>query len=146
MRTGFLIARIMKELSAPSNNDRLARAMFVASAVGYHVPLHMDRTAAECADMHMKTFRDICGSVNENLALDTKKAQDIFREVIRIRFELVQGVIDPAIVQAALCSMSSEDGLTRQEFAMSEWLASRPDFIRCQLEIADVLKQSTAEE
>jgi hypothetical protein len=145
MRTGFLIARIMKELSAPSNNDRLARAMFVANAVGFHVPLMLEKTASECADAHMKFFRDICGSVNENIALDTKKAQDVFREIIRIRFELVQGVIDPQIVQAALCSSTMEDGLTRQEFAMSEWLASRPDFIRCQLEIADVLKQSTAE-
>lgn len=145
MRTGFLIARILKELSAPSNNDRLARAMFVANAVGYHVPLMLDKTASECADAHMKQFRDICGSVNENLALDTKKAQDVFRDIIRIRFELVNGVIDPAIVQAALTSVSAQDGLTRQEYSISEWLATRPDFIRCQLEIADVLKQTDAE-
>uniref|UniRef100_A0AB39CD27 Virion structural protein n=1 Tax=Pseudomonas phage RVTF4 TaxID=3236931 RepID=A0AB39CD27_9VIRU len=143
MRTGFLIARIMKELRSPSNNDRLARAMFVANAVGYHVPLNLSVTAQECADAHMSFFRGICGSVNENLSLDTKKAQDVFREIIRIRYELVNGVIDPAIVQAALCSSSAQDGLTREEFSMSEWLASRPDFIRCQLEIADVLKQTS---
>ncbi|WDS62346.1 virion structural protein [Pseudomonas phage D6] len=141
-----MIARILKELSAPKNNDRMARAMFVANAVGFHVPLMLDKTAAECAEAHNKTFRDICGQVNENLALDTKRAQDIFREIIRIRYELVAGVIDPSIVQAALCSSTMQDGLTREEFAMSEWLSSRPDFIRCQLEIADVLRQSAAEE
>lgn len=145
MRIGFLLARIMKELRSPSNNDRLARAMFIANAVGYYVPLNLAATAAECADTHMTFFRQICSQVNENLSLDTKKAQDVFREIIRIRFELVNGVIDPAIVQAALCSTSAQDGLTREEFAMSEWLASRPDFIRCQLELADVLKQ-TAED
>jgi len=143
MRIGFLIARLLKELRAPSNNDRLARAMFVANAVGYFVPLDLTATPQECADKHMAFFRGICGSVNENVSLDTKKAQDVFREVIRIRFELVNGVIDPAIVQAALASSSSQDGLTREEFSMNEWLASRPDFIRAQLEIADVLKQTS---
>lgn len=143
MRTGFLIARIMKELRSPSNNDRLARAMFVANAVGYQVALNPGCTPQECADSHMTYFRSICSGVNENLSLDTKKAQDVFREVIRIRYELMNGVIDPYVVQAALCSSSAQDGLTREEFAMSEWLASRPDFIRCQLEIADVLKQTS---
>lgn len=146
MRTGFLIARIMKDLSSPSNNDRLARAMFVANAVGFHVPLMLDKTPAECAEAHTKFFRSICGSVNENIALDTKKAQDVFNDIIRIRYELVKGVIDPSLVQAALTSTTAQDGLTRSEFSMAEWLASRPDFIRCQLEIADVLKQTAAEE
>lgn len=146
MRAGFLIARIMKELRSPSNNDRLARAMFVASAVGYHVRLNPECSAEECAEQNGKFFRDICGSVNENLALDTRKAQDLFREVIRIRYELMNGVIDPCVVQAALSSTTAKDGLTREEFPMSEWLASRSDFIRCQLEIADVLKQVSAGE
>lgn len=142
MRTGFLIARIIKTLQSPSNNDRLARAMFVANAVGFFVPLCTDKTFEQHAEEHGKLFRDICGSVNENLALDTKKAQSLFREILRIRCELISGVIDPAIVHAAMTSATMEDGLTRQEFAMSEWLANRGDFVRCQLEIADVLKQS----
>lgn len=145
MRTGFLISRIMKELKSPSNNDRLARAMFVANAVGFFVPLNPSVTHTECADAHASFFSKICGSVNENIALDTKKAQSVFREIIRIRYELMNGVIDPTIVQAALCSSTMEDGLSRTEFAMSEWMGSRSDFIRCQLEIADVLKQSEGE-
>lgn len=142
MRTGFLISRILKELKSPSNNDRLSRAMFVASAVGFHVPLNPGCNATECADQNMAKFRSICGAVNENLALDTKKAQDLFREILRIRYELMNGVIDPTIVQAALASCTASDVLTREEFAMSQWLSSYPDFIRCQLEIADVLKQA----
>ena len=35
-----------------------------------------------------------------------------------------------------------EDGVTREEFTMAQWLSSRSDFIRCQLEMADVLKQT----
>lgn len=145
MRTGFLIARILKTLSAPSGDDRLARAMFVANAVGFNVPLSTDKTFEESAEEHGKFFREICSAVNENLALDTKKAQSLFREILRIRHELLAGVIDPAIVHAALCSNTMEDGVSRKEYAMGEWLANRGDFVRAQLEIADVLRQVNTE-
>ncbi len=145
MRTGFLISRILKTLKAPSGDDRLARALFVANAVGFHVPLSTEKSFEQSVEEHGKFFRDICGAVNENLALDTKKAQSLFREVLRIRHELISGVIDPAIVQAALSSSTMEDGVSRQEYAMSEWLANRGDFVRAQLEIADVLKQANEE-
>lgn len=141
MRNGFLISKILKSLVAPANNDRLARAMFVANAVAFHVPLNPALDANANADLHQKFFRDICSGVNENLALDTRKAQSLFRELISVRYQLLTGVIDPSLVQAALCSDTMRDGLTREEFAMSEWLGSRSDFIRCQLEMADVLRQ-----
>lgn len=142
MRIGFLISKILKGLTAPANNDRLARAMFVANAVAFHVPLNPALDANGNCDAHQKLFREICSGVNENLALDTRKAQSLFRELIGVRYQLLMGVTDPALVQAALCSSTMEDGVTREEYTMAQWLGSRSDFIRCQLEMADVLKQT----
>jgi hypothetical protein len=145
MRTGYLIAQRMKEIKSPSGNDRLARAMFVAHAIAFHLPLNMQMTHEEFADQNMKFFRDILNSVNENVAVDTKMAQELFKTLTRIRYELVLGIADPSLVQAAFCSQTSQDNMTTGEFTMAQWLASRSEFIKVQTEVSEILAATERE-
>lgn len=146
MNTGFQIARLLKNLSPDAGNERLARAMFVANAVGFHLRLDLAISAEEFAEQNGKLFRDILNGVNENISVDTKKAQELFRNIIRIRYELVNGVTDPSLIQAALASCTAEQNLTTKEFAMTTWLGQRLEFSRAQIEASAIMEAHGAKE
>lgn len=146
MNTGFQIARLLKDLSPAAGNERLARAMFVANTVGFHLRLDLAVTPEEFAEQNAKLFRGILNDVNESLSVDTKKAQELFRNVIRIRYELVNGVTDPSLIQAALASCTTEQNQTTKEFSTTSWLANRNDFARAQVEASAIMEAHGAKE
>lgn len=145
MRTGYEISRILKEITSPTNNERQARAMFVANAVGFHVKLDPTIHQEELIEIHMPTLRKVAGQVNDNIALDLKLTQELFRQIIRIRLELINGVSDPSILKAALTSLTAEDYQTDAETATAQFLASRYDFTKNQNAITSILNQLEAE-
>ncbi|BEG72727.1 virion structural protein [Pseudomonas phage PA1C] len=145
MRTGFEIARILKEIKSPTNNDRQARAMFVANAVGFFVQLDPSLSCEELIDAHMPMLKKVAGQVNENIALDLNLTRELFKQVIRIRLELINCVSDPAIIEAAMKSVTAEDYQTIDETATANMLASRFDFAKSQNAIASVLRQLEVE-
>lgn len=145
MRTGFEIARVLKQIKSPTNNERKARAMFVANAVGFFVPLDPSLSCEELIDTHMPKLRSIAGQVNENIPLDTKMTQELFKQIIRIRLELINGVTDTAVIAAAMQSITAEDYQTPDETAIAQMLVSRHEFAKSQNEISSILEQLETE-
>lgn len=139
MRTGYLIAQELKNISTPNNNDRLARALFVAHAVGYSVSLVNYATAEQAFNETEKDFNDILNQVNENVAVDTKLSLSAYRTTLRIRFDLLNGVDDPAIVHMALNSGTTNDYESQEQVAMTQWLTSRGEFAGAQRAIKGIL-------
>lgn len=146
MNIGFKLSRILKELRTTTADDRLTRAMYLANAIGYYVRITPDCPASECAEQNMAFFRKVIGQVNENIAVDTKKAIELFKCVIDIRHKLMMGVIDPAIIQMAMFSLTSDDVYVSREAAVSKWLASHSEFCKAQLELGDLLNQASSDE
>lgn len=145
MRTGYQLAQLIKEVKSPNNNDRLARALFVANAVGYRVTLDPANTWQQCVEDNMKDFKEILNQVNENVTVDTKIATAAFERVVRIRYELMMGVSDPAVVQMALRSYTTEVIESPEQKAMTDWLVSRAEFETVQNAATQVLDQYFAE-
>jgi hypothetical protein len=145
MRTGYLLAQQLKQLKTPNNNDRLARALWVATAVGYKVPLNPAVNFDAAYEQHAKPFLKLLNEVNENIALDTKLALSCFRTTLRTRYELMNGTGDPMLIQAALNSHYAELSGTPEKKGMSDWLTSRHEFAASQQAASTLLDEHFAE-
>jgi hypothetical protein len=144
MKTGYQIAQLIKEIKSDPVNDRLARAMFVANAVAFHVALDPSLSLDALMEQHQPAFRKILSEVNENTSVDTKSALVLFREAVRIRLDLINGVTDPSLIEAALRSCTAELHQNAQETATVGFLVSRPEFTSAQLSISQILSQHFA--
>jgi hypothetical protein len=144
MKTGYQLAQLLKGIKTPNNNDRLARAMFLANAVAYSVPLNPALTWQDAHAEVEKDFIKVLNSVNENVTVDTKLAQGAFRQAIRARYELMMGVTDPALIQMALDSHVVEVGQTPVQQSMTDWLVSRSEFAAVQMNAVQIMQQHLA--
>lgn len=144
MRTGYLLAQHLKLLNTPNNNDRLARALWVANAVGYRVPLNPAIDFMTAFNETEKEFKSILNSVNENIAVDIKLALSCYRTTLRHRYALMNGTGDPQLIHACLNSYVAEVGENVEKRAMQEWLTSRQEFAGSQEAAATILDQHFA--
>lgn len=138
---GFPISRELKEIRVPNGDDRLARAMEMANAYAFHLKLDLNSNASVFADEHVSAFKDLLGDVNEYASVDIRKAVDLFKKLIAIRYDLVNGGVSPELIKLALTSSAAADGLTEKEGAMAACIESCPDFVRRQSAIQAVLSQ-----
>lgn len=132
MSAGFPISRELKTVTTPNGNDRLARALELANAFAFHVRLDLDLNAEAFADQYQKQLKDLLGDVNEFITVDITKATQLFRKLIRIRYDLVNGGMEPGLIAAAMNSETASDNLLEGEFAMAQHLTSTSDFVRRQ--------------
>lgn len=132
MSAGFPISRELKTVTTPNGNDRLARALELANAFAFHVRLDLDLNADAFADAHQDQLKDLLSDVNEFITVDISKATQLFRKLVRIRYDLVNGGLEPALIAAAMQTETASDNMLPVEFAMAEHLTSTSDFVRRQ--------------
>lgn len=135
------LSRLLKNVKAPDGNDRLARAMFLAQACAFTTPVDPSVSWGQTYEEKSKDFLKILNAVNENINVDTKLARGLYQQALRIRYELINGVTEPDIVQMALKSYTAELGQNQEHKAMTDWLVSRRDFAMVQAEAAQILTQ-----
>lgn len=143
MRTGFEIARLLKEVRTQGGNDRVVRATMVANALGYFYPVDPALSALENSEAHQTAARKVISQINENLALDTKLCLELFKQVMFIRMELINGPTDPSIVEAAMRSHTANLYQTSGETIAVTALVTNLDFARAQNGIRQVLASVT---
>lgn len=145
MRLGYEISRLLKEVKSDTANERQMRALMVANAVAFHVPYDPAISQIENVELHVPFLRKVAGQVNENIALDTKLALELYKKAMFIRCELITGVTDPAIIGMAMRSGAAEMHQTPTETLMASALVSNLDFMRLQGGIQTVLASAASE-
>lgn len=140
MSIGYQIAQNLKQVNSPDGNDRLLRAMLLASALGYFYPVDPLKSASENAEFQLSDVRKVISKVNESIALDTKLCVELFKQVISIRLELINGVSDPAIIAAAMSSYTAEVHQTGVETLTATTITSNLEFMKIQNGIAASLR------
>lgn len=145
MRLGYEIARLLKEVKTDNANERGVRALMVANAVAFHVPVDPSLTQLENVDANVALLRKVAGQVNENIALDTKLALELYKKAMHIRCELISGVSDPAIISMAMRSYAAEMHQTTPETVLANALTSNLEFMRLQGGLQSILAQSASE-
>lgn len=139
MRIGFEIARLLKEVRTQEGAGRGLRAMMVANALGYFYPVDPTLSAQDNAEAHLSDARKVISQINENVALDTKLCLELFKQVMYIRLELINGPTDPSIVEAAMRSVTAGTYQTSGETISVTALVTNLDFARAQNGIRQVL-------
>lgn len=145
MRLGYEIARLLKEVKTDTVNAREVRALMVANAVAFYVPIDINRTQIENVEENIPLIRKVASQVNENIALDTKLAIELYRKAMFIRCELVSGVTDPTLIATAMRSHAAEVHQTPAETILANALTSSLDFMRLQGGIQSALAAASAE-
>lgn len=145
MRLGYEISRLLKEVKSDTANERQMRALMVANAVAFHVPYDPTISQIENVEANVAFLRKVAGQVNENIALDTKLALELYKKAMFIRCELITGVTDPAIIGMAMRSAAADMHQTPTETLMANALVSNLDFMRLQGGIQSVLASAGAE-
>jgi len=145
MRIGFEIARFLKEVRAQEGADRTARATMVANALGYFYPVDPALSAVDNAEVHLSAARKVISQINENIALDTKLCLELFKQVMFIRLELINGPTDPSIIEAAMRSHTANLHQTTSETVAVTSLVTNLEFARAQNGIRQVLVSAAAE-
>lgn len=143
MRIGYEIARLLKEVRTQEGTARNVRAMMVANALGYYYPVDPSVSSQENAEAHLAEARKVISQINENLALDTKLCLELFKQVMYIRMELINGPTDPSIVEAAMRSASANLHQTAAETVAVTALVTNLDFARAQNGIRQVLASTS---
>lgn len=139
MRIGYEISQFLKDIKTQEGNDRVIRAMMVANALGYHFPIDPAKSAADNAEDHIAAAKKVISQINENLALDSKLAVALFQQVIGIRHELIVGVGDMRIIEAAMTTYTANVHQTAAETVAATSLVSNLEFMRAQNGIRQVL-------
>lgn len=145
MRLGYEIARLLKEVKSDTANERQVRALMVANAVAFHVPIDLTLNQIENVEANLPLLKKVAGQVNENISLDTKLATELYRKAMFIRCELITGVSDPAIIAMAMRSHAAEAHQTPAETIISDALTSNLEFLRLQAGIQVALVQAASE-
>lgn len=146
MRIGYEISQYLKDVKTQDGNDRTVRAMMVANALGYFFPIDPSLSAIDNAEANMASARKVVGQVNENLALDSRLCLELFKQVVHIRYELLMGVGDPAIIEAAMKSPTAQVHQTGAETVAAMSLLSNREFMSAQNGIQQVLRSQTTSE
>lgn len=139
MSSGYKVSKLLKTIRS-NTNERTHKAMFLANALGYSVDLtncSLDEAVAEYTPM----LKKLTTSVNQHTPLDAKLAESLFVKVLRIRFELITGVTDPAVLFAAVRSETSDLYSTAVESAINESLTSSAEFAGITNSLLEILAE-----
>lgn len=130
------IVKALRTASFPEAHVRDLRAMFVAQAVAYSVPLRLDQTPDEVCDSHTAEFMKVLNGVNDFLPVDTHLARSLFRRLVAGRYALLTAVGDIALLKAALSSETQAMELGKNHIELIQSLCAQVDFGRLQQTVA----------
>ena len=138
MRKGYEISKILKEIEF-GKQTRTAKAMFLANAMAYRVRLDLSMTVEAIIVEALVEAKKIISSVNENTPLDTAVCLELFKQAIRIRYELVTCVTDASLIKMAALSMTAGENQTPDESVLAIAMMEHANFERHQQDITAVL-------
>lgn len=138
MRQGYEIAKLVKELKSDSD-IRFTRAMFVANAFAFTQQLDPTMGAMDYFDTTVKDFRSLLRAVNETTPVDTDKAIELYRNMLLIRYQLLNGVGDPDLMRCIMCCETTKDYQTLKENAISVAMGTNADVIALITEANNIL-------
>src|SRR5699024_4177399 len=107
---------------------RLAKAMYLGNALAYQVVLDPALPVEVLITEALTEAKKVISSVNESTPIDTALCISLFKQAIRIRFELMNSMVSTDIMKMAITSMVAEENQTKEETLTALLLADLPNF------------------
>ncbi len=144
--TAHQLAQLLKRIApADSSNVRLARSLSLVHTFAMSIPLQQFANAEQAAEAQAPVLKKIINDVNEFVAIDSRLTQGLLLPTLRLRFELLNGTSDPAIISMVLRSETAAELKGPDDLAMSQYLTTRPEFIKEQAALGEQLRELLAE-
>lgn len=148
-RVGYEIVDSFKHLNIPDTHRREVKALAVAQALAYAVPLTGDTSVEEQCESFEVNFRTLLNEINERTPLDVALCRTYFRSLVKVRYELLTSVTSPELLKFLVTSDLQRDQLTTDEAQLFKAFAGDRGFRVFQRDIAgvmDVVFERTVEE
>lgn len=143
--TAYKLAQKLKNIQAANGNDRLARSLNLVHAFALTLPVTSYATAEQAAEATTAELKRVINEVNEHVSIDTRLTLALYPQVLKLRYELLNGTCDPALIHMVLRSDAAKEIKNAEDMAMTEYLTSRPDFVADQQYICDALRELHAQ-
>lgn len=143
MSLGHKLSKVLRNVETEAVNERTQRAILLANALAFKVNL-TNETLDSIVEAQMPILRKLAASINEHLALDVKVLEKLFVAVVKLRFELLEGSTNTALIQMAINSSVSELFLDNVDVAAGRALVSKTEFFNLQSNLLEVLQTETA--
>lgn len=144
MSLGYKLSKVLKLVKSDVNNERTHKAMFLANSLAYSVDL-TDRTLDDAIAEYEPRLKQITSQINDHAPIDAALTQVLFVKTLRIRFELLKGVTDPAILYAAIRSHSADIYSSAVETAIGSSITSSVEFNTIQSALLSALLENEPE-
>lgn len=132
---GHQLVQVIKQCDFSAGSARELRAVTVAQAIAYTVPLDPNQPSESAAETHMPMLKSVVSEVNEALPLDVNLVQGVFRRLLAGRYVLMNGLGDPVWIAAALGSPSQDNQLDSELIAATRALLDKRQIRDAQAEI-----------
>jgi hypothetical protein len=139
MKAAAALVKQLRQMSVPEAHTRRFRALFVAQALAYHVPVQAGKSLDEVHQQHEKPFLALLNDVNEYLPVDTRLARELFRRLLKGRLELLNGFTDISLLKALLASDTQLEQLPPETAGVMDNLLSQPQFAQAQYAIHELV-------
>jgi hypothetical protein len=145
MTTAHQFAQQLKAIEPANTNVRLARSLTLVHAFAMAVPVGNYTNADQAAEASADLLKKLINDVNEHVTLDTKLCMGLLLPTLKLRFELMQGTTDPALLKMVLNSEAAAELKGPDDLAMTEYLTSRPGYAKEQLLISESVRELIAD-
>ncbi len=144
MSLGYKLSKILKLVKSDVGNERTHKAMFLANSLAYSVDL-TSRNLDEAIAEYEPQLKKITSQISDHTPIDSILTQALFIKALRIRFELLKGVTDSAVLYAAIRSHSTELYSSAVETAIGNSITSNVEFNTIQTALLATLAETASE-
>lgn len=127
-------------------DSKYARATLTAQAMAYCVGLSVDEAFE---DIHQRTvgeLRELISDINEVLYVDTRLTQNLYRALLKHRYDMLTSAVEPTLVMYALQSQGQQDLLTTDQTKELQALTNSHAYQDNVLKMVDLLSVSHTED
>lgn len=139
-------ASMLKRIEPANTDVRLARSLAVVHTFAMGLPVNTYANADQAAEALAPKLRDLINEINEFVQIDARLCQSLLLPTLKLRYELLNGTCDPAVINMVLRSSTAQDLKAPNDLAMTNYLTSRPDYAKEQQALSELLGDVLAQE
>ncbi len=143
--TAVKLAQLLKNINPENTNVRLARSLTLVHAFAMTTPVNTYANAEQASEALTPVLKKVINEVNEFVTVDTRLTLGLLVPTLKLRFELMNGTTDPALINMVLRSDAAAELKTPDDEAMTAYLLSRPGYAAEQLAICESVRELITE-
>ncbi|MNF43708.1 hypothetical protein D3C87_1187150 [compost metagenome] len=145
MTTAHQFAQMLRNIEPGNTNVRLARSLTLVHAFAMVIPCGNYANADQAAEASQPLLKKLINEVNEHVSIDTRLCMGLLLPTLKLRYELINGTTDPALIKMVLNSEAAAELKGPDDLAMTEYMTSRPGYAKEQILISEAVRDLISE-